>query len=275
MDVNSMYSEKTPAATLVLHWTITTIMVIVPVLIIQPQPYSATPAFSFLADVFAYIINVSLFTALAFGILCLRFSPKVRWAEKSEFKHPSVSIIAALILFVGCLFPVIFIWVPDPAFPKLSRSSNLVPWFAGQTAGVSIIAFSLLYWIGFRTYISVRSAREGKTLHVKREPKFKHDAEGLTQILEIVTLQWRREVGMRLDEIEETTDDGFRSGLESPASNGVVRQRYYAGERDRAGTGFGRDAAHESRQYQYPGRRQPEMYELPAQEHIEIAFNSK
>jgi len=55
-----------------------------------------------------------------------------------------------------------------------------------------------------RCYILVRSAREGKTLVVKRQPKFKVDSGGLTQIVEIVTLQWVREVGMRLDEIEET-----------------------------------------------------------------------
>jgi hypothetical protein len=203
-DVNSLHSEDTPAATLVLHWTFTAITVLVPVLAVQPQPYSSTPAYTFLVGIVVYVTNVIKFTFIALGLLCLRLSPKVRWAEKSEFKHPAVSIIAALIMFVACVFPLIFIWVPDPAFTTLSRTSGLVSWFVIQTVGLGLVGFAFLYWVLFRCYVSVRSAREGKTLHVKREPKFKVDSGGLTQIIEIVTLQWVREVGMRLDEIEGT-----------------------------------------------------------------------
>ncbi|OCK76766.1 hypothetical protein K432DRAFT_305642 [Lepidopterella palustris CBS 459.81] len=203
-NVNSLYSENTPAATLALHWTFMNIMVLIPVLAIQPHPYAPTPAYTFLVGVVVYVTNVIKFTFIALGLLCLRLSPKVRWAEKSEFKHPVVSIIAALILLVSCVFPLICIWIPDPAFTKLSLTSDLVSWFSIQTAGLGIVGFAFLYWVLFRCYVSVRSAREGKTLHVKREPKFKVDSGGLTQIVEIVTLQWVREVGMRLDEIEET-----------------------------------------------------------------------
>jgi hypothetical protein len=237
-------------------------MVLAGVLAIQPQPYSPTAAFNVLASVFVYDIDVLCFSALAFGLLCLRFSRTARWAEKSEFKHPVVSVIAALILLVGCLFPLIFIWVPDPAFKSLTRTSNLVPWYAGQTTGLCLIAFSFLYWVGFRTYISVRSAREGKTLHVTREPKFKRDSGGLIQILEIVTLQWRREVGIRLDEIEET-DNGFRSSMASPAPDSINRLENYAGGRDRASTGLGQAAIYENGQPQYSIRRKSVMHELP------------
>jgi hypothetical protein len=59
---------------------------------------------------------------------------------------------------------------------------------------------------------------------VKREPKFKVDSGGLTQIIEIVTLQWVREVGMRLDEIEETNHT--QQGL-SPAYSRQVRTPEY------------------------------------------------
>ena len=260
-DVNSMYSEKTPAATLALHWTFTTILVIVPVLTIQPQPYSPTPAYTFLASVFAYVINVSCFVAISFGLLCLRFTPRVRWAQKSAFKHPSVSIIAALILFIGCLFPLIFVWIPDPAFKTLSRTSNLVPWFVIQTTGLGLLILSFIYWVGFRAYVSIRSAREGKTLHIKREPKFKHDSGGLTQILEIVTLDWKREVGMRLDEIEET-DDGLASTVGSPRSDSITRLRNYNTGRDQPSTRTGRDSPLENRSQQYSPRRQRERHEL-------------
>jgi hypothetical protein len=265
-DITSMYSEKTPAAALALHWAFTTVMVVVPILIIKPQPYSATPAQSFLAAVFAYDIDVVCFTALSFGILYLRFSPTLRWAEKSQFKHQALSIISALIVFVGCLFPLILIWAPDPAFKKQSRTSNLLPWFTSGTAAICLIALSFLYWVIFRVYVKMRSAREGKTLHVKREPKFKHDSDGLTQVLEIVTLEWKREVGMRLDEIEET-DDGFRSSTVSPGPGSVTRLHHYGGGGDRTGTGISEDSAHENGLYQYAVRRKPVRYELPVPEH--------
>ena len=205
-DFNTISSEKTPAAALALHWTLTTIIVVAVVLALQPQPYSSTPAFTFLSNVFAYIIYIAVFSFISFGLLCLRFSRRVHWAEKSEFKHPWVSVIAALILFTASLFLLIFMWVPDPAYPKFPRTSNLVPWYAIQTFGLSIVAFAFLYWVGLRYYVSVRSAREGKTLYVKREPKFRLDPGGLTQIAEIVTLEWVREVGMWLGDFGETGD---------------------------------------------------------------------
>jgi hypothetical protein len=203
-DSNTISSEKTPAAALALHWVLTNIIVVGTVLAIQPRPYSSTPAFTFMSVVFAYIIYVTVFIFISFGLLCLRFSRKVRWAEKSEFKHPWVSVTAAIILFAGSFFLLILMWVPDPAYPTLPRTSNLVPWYVTQTFGLSIVAFAFLYWVGLRCYVLVRSAREGKTLYVKREPKFRVDPGGLTQIAEIVTLQWVREIGMWLGDIGET-----------------------------------------------------------------------
>ena len=203
-DVDSLYTENTPAATLALHWTFTNLMAIVPALTIRPQPYLPTPAYTFVVGVVVYVTNLIKFTLIAVGLLCLRFSPKVRWAEKSQFNHPAVSVTAATLLLMICVFPLICIWIPDSAYTTLTNTSHLVSWFVIQTFGLGIICFAFLYWVLFRCYISVRSAREGKTLHVKREPKFKVDSGGLTQIVEIVTLQWVREVGMRIDEIEET-----------------------------------------------------------------------
>lgn len=203
-EVDSLYTENTPAATLALHWTFTNLMAVVPVLSIRPQPYLPTPAYTFVVGIVVYVTNLIKFTLIAIGLLCLRFSPKVRWAEKSQFKYPVISITAALILLVACVFPLICIWIPDRKYTSLTNTSHLVSWFVIQTFGLGIIGLAFLYWVLFSCYISVRSAREGKTLHVKREPKFKVDSGGLTQIVEIVTLQWVREVGIRIDEIEES-----------------------------------------------------------------------
>jgi len=265
VDVHSLSSEDTPAATLILHWTVTNIIVLAVVLSLQPQPYSSTPAYTFLVGVVVYVTNVIKFTFIAFGLLCLRFMPKVRWAEKSEFKHPIVSIISASILFVGSVFPLIFMWVPDPAFNYLARTSNLVDWFTVQTTGVSLVIFAFLYWVVFRTYISVRSARGGTTLHVKREPKFKHDAGGLTQMLEIVTLQWTRDIGIRIDEIEETSN-GFSPTVSSPTLDSIPRFRNHTRGRDQASTGIGRATAYDDGQHQYLPRYKPEIHELHAPE---------
>ena len=200
-----MYSENTPVATLALHWTFTNLMAIIPTLAIQPTPYVSTPAYTTLVGIVVYVTNLIKFTLIAFGFLCLRFTPSVRWAEKSQFNYPALSIISALFLLVACLFPLIFLWVPDPAYKVLSNTGGHVSWFVSQTFGIGIMTVAFLYWVLFRSYLLVRSAREGKTLVVKREPKFKMDSGGLTQIVEIVSLQWVREVGLRLDEIDETS----------------------------------------------------------------------
>ena len=119
--------------------------------------------------------------------------PKVRWAEKSEFKHPIISVTSASILFIGSVFPLIVMWIPNPAFRYLARTSNLVDWYTIQTRGVCLVLFAFLYWVAFRTYISVRSARGGTTRYVKREPMLKNDAGGLTQMLEICHVGMEKE----------------------------------------------------------------------------------
>jgi len=231
----SAFSEYTPAGTLLLHWAITSILVVVPVLAIQPVPYSSTAAYSYLTISFVYNIDLVMFTAISIGLLYLRFTPRIYWAEKSAFKRPWISITSATILLVTCAFPLIFMWVPDPIFPWATRTGNQVRWFGGQVLAVAFLTFAFAYWLGFRTYITLRSAREGKTLHVKREPKFKVDRKGnLIMVAEIVTLQWTYEVGMRLGEIEErgsaaaavVNDEGMRQSrstmMLSPATSAPV-----------------------------------------------------
>jgi hypothetical protein len=267
-DIDPVYSEKTPAAALALHWVITTVIVIVPIVTIKPTPYSATPAQSFLAAIFAYDIDIVAFTALSFGLLYLRCSPHHHWAEKSQLKYPALSITCALIVFVGCLFPLIFVWVPDPRFPTMSRTSNLLPWYTGWVAAISLIVFAFVYWVIFRVYVSLRSAHEGTTLHVKREPKFKRDSGGLTQVLEIVTLDWKREIGLRIHEIPET-DDAFQSNTVSSGPGSVTRLQYYGGVKDRNSTAMSEEPVRGNGNglYEPHIRRKPVRYELAVAEH--------
>lgn len=98
---------------------------------------------------------------------------------------------------------------------------------------------------------------------MRREPKFKHDTGGLTQILEIVTLEWKREVGLRLDEIEET-DDGFRSNTVSPGPDENMRRRYLGGSEGSSGFGSGREGAHEMAQRGLSMKeKRAQTFELP------------
>jgi len=220
---DSLYSENTPAATLALHWVIANLLVIFSVLAFQPAPppnYQPTPAYTFLVGVVVYVTNLVKFSLIGFGLLCLRLTPRVRWAEKSASKRPAVSITAASLLFALAFFPMVCLWVPDRSFPSLSRTWGLVDWFVVQTVGVGLIVAAFAYWLSFRAYVAVRSAREGKTLNVKREPKFKVDPRGggLTQIIEIVTLEWVRESGaLTLGQIEEAAPSYYTGGTRSPA----------------------------------------------------------
>jgi hypothetical protein len=265
---HEVYSENTPVATLALHWVITTILVIAPVLAIQPKPYNSGPAYAYLTIAFVYNINLTCFFFISLGLLCLRFTPRVRWAEKSEFKHPWVSITAAFIVLIVCAFPLIFIWVPDSAFPKATHTSNQVSWFAGQTFGVCLLALAFLYWVVFRTYIRIRSARGGMTLHVKRKPIFKQDSGDLTQICEIVTMEWKREIGLRLEDIEESNEGskmGYGSStMVSSIPESSTRSRRQFGGSDRMTSLLGaRDEVYEIGQ-EHGIKRKPVASELPS-----------
>ena len=184
-------------------------MVVGPVLALRPTPYTSGPAFTFLSGSYAYLINIVTFTTVSFGLLFFRLSPKQRWSQKSAFKYPIISTAAALVVFLTCVFPLVAIWIPDPAMPNLARTAGLVPWWGATTMAVCLLSLAVLYWAVFRCHIWVRSAREGKTLHVLREPKFKIDETGdghaLTQTFEIVTLQWVRNVGVTLDELRSVS----------------------------------------------------------------------
>jgi hypothetical protein len=122
------------------------------------------------------------------------------------------------------------------------------------------------------SYISVYSARGGTTLHVKREQKFMHDeAGGLTQILEIVTLQWKRDVGMRIDDIQETairkTSTAFSPSMSSlKFSSSTPRFRHGAGGGELDGTEVRRAETYGNGQYQYLVKPGKGMHELPSSE---------
>jgi hypothetical protein len=204
------HSQETPAATLALHWVMTTLLVLIAVLSIRPEPYTPSPAYYFLVSFYSYIVDILCFTAIGLGMLCLRLMPSVRWAEKSAFRNNlwlgRLSTVAAFVLFITSLFPLIFMWVPDPSVTTQSGSLGLVSWYTAQTLGISVVAFSFIYWVVFRVYIILRSSREGKELQIHRDPIIKDDGDGPTQVYEIVALRWVPNVGITLQDLRDADE---------------------------------------------------------------------
>jgi hypothetical protein len=199
----NLHSEKTPAATLALHWFLTNTLVLATVFSLQPQAqtYDPTPAYTFLVSSYTYVVDIACFAAMGLGLLCLRLTPSLNWASKSQFRHQWVSTLCAAVLFLLSVVPLVLLWVPDPGAPFLSRTDNLVPWYAPQTLGVCAIAGAFLYWLGFRAYVLIRSRASGLVLKIERHPIFKDDKGRLTQIYEIITLRWvdddSRDIGLQ------------------------------------------------------------------------------
>lgn len=185
-----LHSEKTPVATLALHWILTNILVFAAVFSIKPYPFDPTPAYTFLVSSYAYIVDIACFAAVGFGLLYLRLFPSLKWAGKSQFQHRWISTGCAAVFLLLNLYPLVFMWVPDPAAPFLSRTDSIVPWYASQTLGVCAVASALVYWLGFYLYLHVYSRAEGKEMRVERRPIFRDEGDGLTPIYEIVTQKW-------------------------------------------------------------------------------------
>jgi hypothetical protein len=185
-----LHTEKTPVATMVAHWLITNITIIPTLLKLQPVPYSATPAYTFLVTFYTYVLDVFWFMIIGFGLLYLRLWPGTGWGKISTF-NPWLSIIGALIFTSMNLFPVVCIWIPDPAAPYLANTRNLVRWYAGPTIGMVVLALSVIYWLGFRGMIRQRESREGIELAIERKPIILEEENAFVQLYEIVGLRWR------------------------------------------------------------------------------------
>jgi hypothetical protein len=189
-----LHTEKTPAATMVAHWLITNLTIIPALLKIQPVPYSATPAYTFLVTFYAYILDVFWFMIIGLGLLYLRLWPGTGWRKISTF-NPRLSTIGALIFTSMNLFPVVCIWIPDPAARYLANTSKQVSWYAGPTVGMVVLAISLIYWLGFRGMISQKESRDGLELAIERKPIILEEENAFVQLYEIVGLRWRVKEG--------------------------------------------------------------------------------
>ncbi|KAK4185802.1 putative high-affinity methionine permease [Podospora australis] len=198
-----LYTEKSPAAALALHWTVTSVLILAAILgtgynVPNGEKFSHLPGYSLLVTTYAYGLDVIWFSCIGIGMLYLRLWPGSRWRFKSPIPH-MVGIIAAVVFTATNVVPLITIWIHDPAQKYITHSDNKVDWFAGQTTAIAVVGAAFLYWVGFRFYLNQKRTRGGLVWEVVRTPIFwagsGQGSQGLVQIYEIIRFKWRAWAG--------------------------------------------------------------------------------
>ncbi|KAK4102514.1 hypothetical protein N658DRAFT_523091 [Parathielavia hyrcaniae] len=192
-----LHSHKAPAAALLLHWTVTTILIVAAVLSTDSattpgKPFDPVVGYSLLTMSYVYGLDTVWFTLIGIAMLRLRLWPGSKWRYKSPVPH-TLGVIAAVVFTVTNAVPLVAIWIPDPMHPAVARTDGKVPWFAGQTMTLAVIAAAFMYWVGFRSYLWQRRVRYGEELKVTRSPVFWRGPgkQGLVLLYEIIRLQWK------------------------------------------------------------------------------------
>ncbi|KAM7186212.1 high-affinity methionine permease [Naviculisporaceae sp. PSN 640] len=168
-----MHSSRAPAAALGLHWTVTCILIVAVVFGTDKKGdgFDHVPAYYLFVTAYAYGLDIIWFSVIGMAMLCLRLWPGSRWRHKSPIPH-WIGTTAALLFTVTNMFPLVCIWVADPAEKYLAKSEGVVPWFASQTTALCVVAASALYWVGFRFYLYQKRSKDGQELEVIRSPVF-------------------------------------------------------------------------------------------------------
>ncbi|KAK4175297.1 putative high-affinity methionine permease [Triangularia setosa] len=233
-----LHTEKSPAAALGLHWTVTSILILAAMLSTDSVIFSHLPGYSLLLMAYAYGLDVIWFSCIGVGMLYLRLWPGSKWRYKSPIPHV-VGVIAAVIFTATNIVPLVTIWVYDPAQRYIAHSSDRVGWFAPQMTAMVVLVAAGLYWVGFRIWLWQKRVREGVVWEVVRTPIFWAGAQGqgrvqqqggtqaqqpqLVQIYEIIRFKWRvwtgdEEEGHGSEKQEGQQHGGFWEG-EGPAGN--------------------------------------------------------
>ena len=188
-----------------MHWSVTTIIILGTVLGLRAAASSHLPAYYIMLASYAYGLDVVWFSVIGVAMLCLRLWPGSTWRYKSTFIPHPVGIAAAAVFTLTNVFPLIAIWIPDPAEPFLVKSDGAIPWFASQTFVFSVLGGGVLYWLGFRLYVYLRESKTGEEFEITRIPIFWRNrsatAEGgdgrrgyggeLLLLYEIIKVRWR------------------------------------------------------------------------------------
>ncbi|KAK0705467.1 amino acid permease-domain-containing protein [Lasiosphaeris hirsuta] len=191
-----LYSSRAPAAALALHWVVTSIAILATVFgtmeLSSPESRFHLSAYYLGIAAFAYGLDLIWFSVMGIGVLCLRLWPGSKWRQKSPIPH-TLGVAAAATFGATNAFPLVAIWIPDPAAKFLSNTSDSVIWYAPQTYGIAVLVFGVVYWLCFRFYIYHRKMKAGESLEIVRIPIFWRSPIGeLLQLYEIVKVRWTR-----------------------------------------------------------------------------------
>lgn len=159
-------------------------------MILVTSRLSPTDAYGLLVNLYSYTIVAVFGLAVAIGMLKLRFSSRERWRQKSSF-IPFFSILSALIFAIASAYPIVASWIPpngDFAVPNAA-----VAWFTTPTVAWSILAFGIVWYLGFNLYASRRARKDGVEFYVQKVPEFDRDPPPNgppVQVHETVYLAW-------------------------------------------------------------------------------------
>lgn len=194
---HQLYRQKAPAATLLLHWTVTTTMILAAMFGTAAQngigdTFSHLPGYSLLLTANSYGLDIMWFTIIGVSMLLLRLTPGSTWRRQSPVPH-ILGVLAAFVFTVTNAVPLIAIWVPDPTEPFISRSDGKVGWFAFQTMAVTVLAAAALYWAIFKFYLWQKRVRHGLKLKMSKSPVFWEGPGGSSEWVlwyEIIVKEW-------------------------------------------------------------------------------------
>jgi hypothetical protein len=181
------HREKTPVGALMLH------LVTCIVLIMATYGMTATDAYILLTRFFSYVLAAWFGCFLALGILILRFKgpPTTEPVRTPNYNHvpdqqpiqrtwkemtqgtvnSELSVVCSCLYLIGSLFPVIASWIPPPE----DFRSESVAWYLLPVISWCVLAFSALWFLGFKAITTYRSRTGSKEFIYITEPEFERE----------------------------------------------------------------------------------------------------
>jgi hypothetical protein len=201
------HTQETPFGALFLHWCFTILMILVTINL------SPADAYTTLVDIYSYTIVAVFGFAIAIGMLKLRFNSRDKWRRKSAF-NPYFSVLSAFVFAIGSAYPIVATWIP-PTGDYAKHRTSTVDWYTTPVVAWSILAFGVVWYLGFVLYASRRARNEGVEFQVVKVPEFERDPQPdgpPVQVHETVHLDWVNK-GSNQPEMEMVSSHGSQESF--------------------------------------------------------------
>jgi hypothetical protein len=183
----NQHSEKTPVGALFLHFVGSLLMIL--------ATYGMDPdkAYNLLTFLSTYVVQCFNGTLLGIGILLLRLvgpprtpvvdegkrnhgvatSPPPSWRQiTGKYFNPTLSVVAATAFTAGSLFPLVANWLATT-----TRDSDH-SWYIKPMISWTIIAFGVLWYLGFLAVAGYTGWKHHTTLTVEKKYEFDYADSG-------------------------------------------------------------------------------------------------